>query len=89
MSKNKHKEDKKADAGPSAGQERFNKLLIAGDYRKARAEAAKALADPATTEQDKTAARELLTRSGVEPVALSVGMLALSVVLVIAALLFF
>jgi len=90
MAKSKAKPEKVAvDSSPLAAHPRWLGLLVAGDNRTARAEAAKALEDPSTSEQEKAAAREVLQRTGLEPVVLSVGMIGLAVVLVLIALLFF
>jgi hypothetical protein len=63
-------------------------LLLSGDNRAARAEARKALADPAATEQDKAAAREVLQRTGLDRATLLVGLVGLAVLAVIIALVF-
>ena len=84
MSKNKDKvkKDKSSQAegaGPLALQPAWVELLSAGNYRSARAEARKKLADTAATDADKAAAGDLLSRTGIEKGALFAGLTALAV----------
>ena len=89
MAKNKDKgKTEKAEPGPLATHERWLSLLVSGDYRAARSEAAKALADPGASEADKAAAREVLQRTGIERGALAVVLVGIAVLLVIVALVF-
>jgi hypothetical protein len=84
--KNKEKKDKPEGAGPLAGQARLLDLVVQGDFRAARAQAKKTLADAGAPEAEKAAAREVLSRISVEKGALVVGLVLATVLLVIATL---
>ena len=78
MGKNKNREKKEKDGAPSggplAGQARLVDLIKLGDFRAARAEARRVLADPASKDDDKAAARDALGRMSVDKVVLAVGL---------------
>ena len=74
-------------ASPLSAKPAWVDLLVAGGHRAARAEAKKALADPAATDADKAAAHEVLARTAVESGALGAGLTALAVLLTIVVLL--
>jgi hypothetical protein len=90
MSKNKNKTKEKASkpesAGPLSGQSRFVELIAGGDFRAARAQARKLLADPAAPEADKAAAAEVLGRLKVDTATLTVGIIGFAVLSAIATL---
>jgi hypothetical protein len=88
MSKNKNKEkkDKPELAGPLAGQARLLDLVVHGDFRAARAQANKTLADAGAPEAEKAAAHEVLSRISVENGALTVGLVLATVLGIIAIL---
>lgn len=62
------------DEGPVA---RLRAAHAAGDFRAARAEARKILADPRSSEADRAGARDLLVRTAPDPRALGIAIAAL------------
>lgn len=89
MAKNKQQDkQEKAETSPLASHPRLLGLVTSGAYRTARAEASKALGDPAASEADKAAAREVLQRTGLEPGTLGFGLFGVAVLLVILSLVF-
>lgn len=87
MAKKKGKEKKeKAEVGPLAAGGRLVDLMVAGDHRAARAEARRALGDPAADEAGKAAARDILARTSIEPGALAVGLCGVAILAIVVAL---
>jgi hypothetical protein len=89
MSKNKTKNREKKDkpAPLPAGQERLIDLVVHGDFRAARTAARRSLTDPATSEEGRAAALEVLRHIEVDGRALAVGVVGLLVQTTIAFLL--
>lgn len=84
---------KKKEAGASAGKtpaegHRLYGLIAAGDYRSARLEARRILDDAASPPEERTIAEDVLRRTDVEPGARLVGIVALVVIAVVAALIY-
>jgi len=84
--KNREKKDGAAPGSPLAGQAHLIDLIQRGDFRAARAEAKKTLSDPAVSEADKAAARDVVGRLAVDRTTLAVGLLGALVLAVIAVL---
>jgi len=82
----KEKKDRSQAANPPAGNAHLVALVVHGDFRAARADARKVLADPAATEADKAAASDILGRITIENGALSVGLILAATLAVIATL---
>ncbi len=64
---------------------KLGELLESGDHRAARAEAARLLADPSVTVEDRAAATEAQASLKPEPAAVLVGLLAAAAALLISA----
>ena len=88
MSKKKNEKKPSEGSKPSAELHPLLKLVIAGDYRRARAEATRILADAASPPEERAAAQDVLSRTGVDPTALAVGAIGLALLAMIAATIF-
>ncbi len=70
----KTKEEQKPAPSPLSRKQEWVERLVAGDNRGMRAEAERALADPAAAEDVKEAAREVLARTGIDLRTLAAGL---------------
>lgn len=75
----------KVDSRQFSARPRWVELLCAGDYRTARAEAAKSLTGPSSTTADKAAAEEVLARTGFDRAAVGAGIAGVAVLAAIVA----